>query len=60
MNIREIIRANGLTIQEFADSLYVSRRTVHNWLSGKIVVPRSKKMQIADTYKKKTKGKGTE
>ena len=53
MNIRKIIDANGLTIKQFADSIYVSERTVYNWLSG-TKIPRQKERQIIDKYSTKS------
>ena len=53
MNIRETIDNNDLTIKQFADSIYVSERTVYNWLSG-TKIPRQKEKQIIDKYQKKS------
>ena len=53
MNIRETIDNNDLTIKQFADSIYVSERTVYNWLSG-TKIPRQKERQIIDKYQKKS------
>ena len=52
IDIRQILKDSGLTIGKFADTLYVTPRTVHNWLAG------SKKTQqkvrlIIDKYKSK-------
>lgn len=52
MNINEIFKASGLTVKAFAATLYVSERTVYNWLNGK-TIPRQKQKQISDTYEGK-------
>lgn len=49
MNLRKIINKSGLSVERFAGSIYVSPRTVFNWLSGK-PIPRQKQKQIIDTY----------
>jgi len=49
MNIKNILQESGLTIREFAASVYVSERTVYNWLNGGDI-PRQKEKQIRDTY----------
>jgi DNA-binding transcriptional regulator YiaG len=51
MNIKETLDNSGLTVSKFADSLYVSERTVYNWLAGK-TIPRQKQKQILDIYGK--------
>lgn len=50
MDIKEVLQKSGLTVGKFADSLYVSSRTVHNWLSGSTKIPRQKQKQILDIY----------
>jgi DNA-binding transcriptional regulator YiaG len=49
MDIKEVLQKSGLTVGKFADSLYVSDRTVYNWLAGK-TIPRQKQKQILDIY----------
>ena len=49
MNIKQILEESGLTVKAFAATLYVSERTVYNWLNGK-TIPRQKQKQIIDTY----------
>lgn len=49
MDIKQILTEQGLTVKVFASSLYVSERTVYNWLAGK-AIPRQKQKQILDIY----------
>ena len=41
-DVRNIIRYKRLTVQKFADSVSVSRQTVHNWLNGGAISRQSK------------------
>lgn len=49
MDIKKTIEESGLTIVDFAKSLYVTRQTVHNWLNGR-KIPRTKMKQLIDKY----------
>ena len=49
IDIQTTLRNSGLTVKAFAASLYVSERTVYNWLKGG-VIPRQKQKQIIDKY----------
>jgi DNA-binding transcriptional regulator YiaG len=54
MNINEIFKQSGLTVSQFAESVYVSRRTMHYWLSGR-PIPRLKQRIINKVYPSKSK-----
>lgn len=49
MDIKKIFNKSGLSVKEFANSLYVSERTVWNWFSGK-TIPRQRQKLIIKTY----------
>lgn len=51
IDIRQILNDSGLTVGKFADTLYVTPRTVHNWLAGG-KIPRQKVRLIIDRWKR--------
>src|SRR5947209_4696059 len=48
-NVRQCIKRQGYDIQEVADEIGISRRTMSNYLSGKVPIPRNSLERIAQT-----------
>jgi DNA-binding transcriptional regulator YiaG len=49
MDIKKILNENSIDIKQFARSLYVTERTVYNWINGGTIPP-EKIRHIKDVY----------